>query len=137
MSEKFARRVSHLEEKLVLALTIYVKNSLVSLQKGQGAIRLEIKVEGTDDLFLKNDELLASDLLAQERRQSLDHHIEAGIHMLIHLGSHEYADRGQLDQIRGLFALSRKHCEIPISNADCQVKSVLSVVFDTMEFLDE
>ena len=119
MSEKFARRVSHLEEKLVLALTIYVKNSLVPLQEGQGAIRLKIKVEGTDDLFFKHDELIAGDLLAQERRQSLDHHIEAGVHMLIHLGSHEYADRGQLDQIWCLFALSCKNCEIPISNTDC------------------
>ncbi len=119
MSEKFARRVSHLEEKLVLALTIYVKNSLVSLQKGQGAIRLKIKVEGANDLFLKNDELLASDLLAQERRQSFNHHIEAGVHMLVHLGSHKYANRSQLDQIRGLFALSRKHCQIPVSNTDC------------------
>ncbi len=57
--------------------------------------------------------------------------------MLIHLGSHEYADRGQLDQIRGLFALSRKNCQIPISNAHCQIKSILSVVFDTVQLLDE
>ena len=108
VSQELAGRVANLEVKLVLTLQINVEHSLVSFQEGKGSIMLQIEVKCTDNLLLEQDELLASDLLAEQGRQPLNHHIKAWVHVLVHLGSHQDANRSQLNQVRSLFAFGRQ-----------------------------
>ena len=54
--------------KLVLILLVDIQNALISLQEWQRAVMLQIEVKGSDYLLLEGDQLLASDLLAQQSR---------------------------------------------------------------------
>jgi hypothetical protein len=89
VAEEFARRVANLVVQLVCAFLVDVKDALVPLKKGQGAIMLQVEIKSTNYLLLQVYELLACHLLTQEGWETLDHHLEARIHMLVHLGSHE------------------------------------------------
>ena len=66
VSQELAGRVANLKVKLVLTLQINVEHSLVSFEEGKGSIMLQIEVKCTDNLLLEQDELLASDLLAEQ-----------------------------------------------------------------------
>ena len=70
----------------IRALDINAEDALVSLQEGQRAVMLKIEIQRTDDLLFELDELLAAHLFSEQLRQFVNHHIEARIHVLVHLG---------------------------------------------------
>lgn len=69
---------------------------------------LQIEVKSTNNLLLEDNELLACDLLAEQGRKPLNHHIKAWVHVLVHLGSHQDANRRQLNKVGSLFTLGRQ-----------------------------
>lgn len=81
--------------------------------------------------------MVSVDLIPEESGQFVDHHLEAGIHVLIHLGGHQNADCCQLDQVRRSLSLCGQNGEISVRNAHSEVECVLGVALDAMELLDE
>ena len=113
-------------------LLVDAHHTLISLEEGQWAIRLQVEIESANNLLFNNNQLRSVDLLAEKVRQTFDHHIEARVHVLVHLCREQDADRGQLYQVRRFLSLSGKYSEISVGDADCQIEGVFSVALYTM-----
>ena len=113
-------------------LLVDAHDSLISLEEGQGSIGLQVEVKSANNLFFNNNELRSADLLAEKVRQTLDHHIEARVHVLVHLCREQDAYGGQLYQVRRFLSLSGKYGEISVGDADCQIEGVLGVPLYSM-----
>lgn len=90
MAEQTACRVANLHRQLVLLFHVEAEHALETFQERQGPIALQVEVQRENDLGFKLDELIAGDLLAQHFGQSIDHHIEAGVHVLVHFRGQQY-----------------------------------------------
>ena len=55
VAQKFSGRVANFVIELVRFLLVDAHHSLISLEEGQGAIALQVKVESTDDLLLNSN----------------------------------------------------------------------------------
>jgi len=137
VSKQLAGTEADLEVQLIVLLKVNQENALKALQKWEGPITLQVKVQGANYLPFEHNQLFTSDLFAQRRWQAFNHHVEARVHMLVHFGRHQNADRGQLNKVWGTQSMSRKYGEEAICDANCQVKSVLSVAFHAVQLLDE
>ena len=137
VSEEFSSGVADFEVEAICAFDVDAKDALVALEERQRAVRLQIEVKGADDQLFQPNQLLTGDLLAQQGGQALDHHVEAGVHVLVHFCGEKNTDRRQLNEIGCLLSLGRKYRQVAVCNAHCKVEGVLSVALDPMELLDE
>ena len=117
MAQELSCRVANLEKELVFALEIDVEYPLVPFQERERTIELQVEIKGANNLLFKHDQILSSDLFAQKRWKSFDHHVETWVHMLVHFCGHKQRDCRQLYQIGGLFSLSGENSEISVSDA--------------------
>ena len=137
VAQKLPGREADLVIEQVRLLLVDAHDSLIALEERQGAITLQVKIKSTNDLLFNNNQLGPVDLLAEKVWQTFDHHVEARVHVLVHLCCEQDAYRGQLYQVRRFLSLCGKYSEISVCDADCQIEGVLSVPLYTMKLLDE
>lgn len=137
MAQELPSRVANLEKELIFALKVDVKHALVPFQERERTIKLQVEIKRANNLLFKDDQVLSSDLFAQKRRKSFDHHVEAWVHVLVHFCGHQQRDSCQLDQIGGFLSLGGENSEISVGDAHCEIEGVFCIVFDSMKLLNQ
>jgi len=137
VAQQLARRIPNLHVERVLVLKVDAHHALVPLQERKRPIALQVEVEGEDYAFLQADQLLPRDLLPQQTGQAFNHHIEARVHVLVHLGCEQDADGGQLDQVGRLLVTGHQHSQISVCDTDSQVERVFGITLYPMQLLNE
>ena len=98
---------------------------------------LEIEVKSPDDFLLELDQLFAVNLLAEQVWEFIDHHLEAWVHVLVQLGSQKKTDCSELDKIWSHLTSFSESRKISIGYTNCDVKCLLTVLLDTVQFLNQ
>ena len=69
--------------------------------------------------------------------EAVDHHVEAGVHVLVHLGCQEDGNRAQLDQVGRAVPCLTQTFQITICDGAGQIERVLRVALNSVQLLYE